>query len=188
MSEQNPYSTPQASLDSEQQQQFYQPRLFSANGRIGRLRYLAYSTGINLLLMIVMVPIMTFSGMGAGEPPAEAASPPVFVLLLTGLFYIATIVFAILFSKRRLNDLNRSGWWFLLFFVPIANIALAIYLIFFAGSEETNDFGPVPVENTLGVKILGLLLPIIALVGIIAAIAIPSYVNYADKAQQIQQQ
>ena len=41
MSEQNPYSTPGAALDTEQDQ-YYQPKIISFSGRIGRLRYLAY--------------------------------------------------------------------------------------------------------------------------------------------------
>jgi hypothetical protein len=53
--------------------------------------------------------------------------------------------------------------------VPIANIGISIYVMFFSGTDENNDYGAMPVENTLGVKILGLIVPVLFLIGIIAA-------------------
>jgi hypothetical protein len=72
-----------------------------------------------------------------------------------------------------MNDLNRTGWWTLTFMVPILNLATANYLLFFPGTPGDNNYGPAPAANTLGVKILALTMPIIALVGILAAVLIP---------------
>ena len=77
---------------------------------------------------------------------------------------------------------NRSGWWFLLFLVPLINLVMTIYVIFFSGTQGPNNFGPAPVANTLGVKILALTLPVIMVVGILAAIAIPAYQDYIMRA------
>ena len=100
-----------------------------------------------------------------------------------GIFYLATIIVSVMFAKRRLNDLNRSGWWFLLFVIPFVNLLLAIYLIFFPGNDGANNFGPAPVANSLGVLILGWMMPVVMLVGIVAAVAIPAYQNYLSQAQ-----
>jgi hypothetical protein len=54
------------------------------------------------------------------------------------------------------------------------------------GSRGENRFGPPPPPNTWGVRVLGVILPVIALVGILAAIAIPSYKNYTDRARAAQ--
>ena len=172
MNEANPYITPDASLDNEQDE-LYQPNIFSFKGRIGRLRYLAYGIGTSLILMLVMMPILGGTMFAGGMVGGEAAMGGLAMGAMI-LFYVATLVFSVMFGKRRLNDLNRSGWWFLLFIVPIANFFMAIYVIFFPGAENSNNFGPAPVANTLGVKILAWILPAIFIVGMVAAIVIPT--------------
>lgn len=107
MNDANPYSTPDASLDNEQDE-LYQPSIFSFKGRIGRLRYLAYGIGTSLILMLVMMPILggtMFAGGMAGDEAAVGG----LALVAMILFYVATLVFSVMFGKRRLNDLNRSG-------------------------------------------------------------------------------
>ncbi len=82
-----------------------------------------------------------------------------------------------------------KGWWILLFFVPIANIFVAIYILFFSASEGTNNFGAAPVENSKGVKIVALFIPLLFILGgILAAIAIPAYQDYVDRAKSMQVQ
>lgn len=181
MNDQNPYSTPDAALAMDQDAT-YEPSIFSFSGRIGRLRYLAYGVGVQFLLMLILVPVGGLSMFS----PEEQMSIIGFVGI--GVFYIAAIVFSVMFAKRRLNDLNRSGWWFLLFIIPIVNLLVAIYLVFFPGTKGSNDFGPAPMANSIGIKIIGMIFPIIFLLGIIAAIAIPAYQDYVTKAQQSQHQ
>lgn len=164
MSAENPYTTPEAAVELAGMAD-YQPKIFSASGRIGRLRYLAYVTGMNLLLYAIFIPLMGGTAFMTEGPAEMMASISGLVMIL---FYILTIVLSIIFAKRRLNDLDKTGWFLLLFLVPIVNLILAIYMIFFRGSEGENRFGAAPVANTLGVKILGLLLPIIMIVGIVA--------------------
>lgn len=170
MSDENPYSAPDADLATASEE-LYQPSIFSFSGRLGRLRYLAYSWGLMLGLAVVVIPVMGGGALLMGGAPGEAMSP--IVLGLMGILYLAVIVLSIGFGKRRLNDLNRTGWWMLAFIVPIVSFVLAIYLFFFAGTEGSNNYGPAPVANTIGVKILGLMIPAIALLGIVVAIVVP---------------
>ena len=179
MNEANPYLTPDASLDNDQNE-LYEPSIFSFNGRIGRLRYLAYGIGTSFVLMAVMMPILGGTMFAGGMVGGEAAIGGLAMVAMI-IFYAATIVLSVMFGKRRLNDLNRSGWWFLLFIVPIVNLIMAIYLIFFPGAESSNNFGAPPVENTLGVKILAWILPAIFLVGIAAAVIIPTLVGVTSQ-------
>lgn len=170
ISDANPYSAPDAALDTGQQE-LYSPDIFSFSGRIGRLRYLAYGIGISFLLMIIMMflmPLLGLSAMAAGE-----AGMSMLGIIVLGAFYIATIVFSVMFGKRRLNDLNRSGWWILLFIVPIVNLLLAIYLIFFPGTDGSNNFGAAPEANSVGVLILGWSMPVLFILGIAAAVVVP---------------
>jgi len=171
MNDQNPYSTPDASLSSGSSGT-YNPSVLSFSGRIGRLRYLAYNTGLNLILMAIMVPLLGATGFMAGGGDMAAMGGMSSILLI--LLYIATFVITIMYGKRRLNDLNRSGWFILLIIIPLVNLLLAIYMIFFAGTEGDNEYGPKPDPNTLGVKILALTMPVLFFLGIGAAIIIPS--------------
>jgi len=177
MNDANPYTAPDASLDNEQND-LYQPKIISFSGRIGRLRYLAYGVGNYLLFMAVMIAVAGISMLAGGESVMSV----VFIGAM-GILYIAMIVLSVMFAKRRLNDLNRSGWWFLLFIVPLVNFVMAIYVIFFPGTEGSNNFGPAPVNNSTGVKILAWMVPVIFVgFGIMAAIAIPAYQDYVMRA------
>jgi uncharacterized membrane protein YhaH (DUF805 family) len=179
MTDQNPYSAPDATLATDTNAT-YEPSIFAVSGRIGRLRYLAYGFGVQMLLGLVLLP---FGGMAAVASQGEMS---MLTMLLAGVFYIASIAFSIIFAKRRFNDLNRSGWWFLLFIIPLVNLLAAIYLIFFPGTQGPNEFGPAPSPNSLGVKILAFIVPVIFIVGMLAAIAIPAYQQYVTQAQQSQ--
>lgn len=165
----NPYSAPDAELGGGQSE-LYTPSIFSFSGRIGRLRYLAYGIGSYILLMIAMIPLVGTSAMMGGEPTMSGIG-----MVIMGVLYIAMLVLAVMFGKRRLNDLNRSGWWFLLFIVPLVNFLLTIYMIFFPGTDGDNNFGPAPTANSLGVQILAWMMPALFVVGIVAAIVIPQF-------------
>lgn len=166
MPEDNPYSAPEASLASAEDT-LYQPRILAFSGRIGRMRYLAYGIGTMLLMMAVMVPLIGAMGV---DPSASILG-----MIAVSVVYIAMIVISVMFAKRRLNDLNRSGWWFLLYLIPVVNLLLMIYLVFFPGTDGNNDFGPAPVSNSIGVIILAWVLPGIFLLGIGAAVLIPEF-------------
>ncbi|WP_171530977.1 DUF805 domain-containing protein [Acinetobacter defluvii] len=39
-----------------------------------------------------------------------------------------------------LHDLNQSGWWSVLIFVPVLSFILYLYLMFFKGGEKRNSY------------------------------------------------
>ncbi len=183
MSDQNPYSTPDASLANETIGT-YDPKFFSPSGRIGRLRYLAYNTAVNLVLTMAVLPMLgTSAFMGSS---GDIAGIGMIGGIAIAILYLVSIVLTIMFGKRRLNDLNRSGWYILLFIIPPLNLVLIIYMLFFRGTDGNNKFGQKAVPNTIGVKILGTLIPIVFLLGILTAIGIPAYQDYITRAQQSQ--
>jgi len=70
-----------------------------------------------------------------------------------------SVVFAVLLFSvfiRRLHDLNQSGWVSIGFFIPFVNIILAIYIFFWSGKEESNQFGiRLPKETKVMVYLFG---------------------------------
>jgi uncharacterized membrane protein YhaH (DUF805 family) len=66
------------------------------------------------------------------------------ITLIQLLYVLATIIPLAAVSVRRLHDTNRSGWWFLMALVPLANLVL--FLIFMTEDSQPgeNRFGPNP--------------------------------------------
>ena len=161
----NRYAAPRAAVsDIEAAQDYQEIRMWSAGGRVGRLRYLAYTTGASLL-----------AGCIAGVLGGALGGLGMVVALVV---YIAAIVFSIFVGIQRSHDMDWSGWTVLLGLIPF----VGLIWIFKSGSPGTNSYGAPPPPNTTGVKILGLLLPILFVVGILAAIAIPAYAEYTRRA------
>jgi uncharacterized membrane protein YhaH (DUF805 family) len=68
---------------------------------------------------------------------------------LSTIFAIGTILPNLAVGARRLHDTGRSGWWQLLWFLPI--IGFIILLIWFIqqGEAGTNRYGPNPLGGGL---------------------------------------
>jgi len=195
----NPYSTPGASIDVDPRVATYQPRFLALNGRIGRVRYFAYGMGLALLMYAALIPLLFLTGMSGamfGDPNAAGGVNPIVGAvagLLMLVLYIAVLVMMIGYTVRRLNDLGKSGWMALLFLVPLVNLFLWIYVQFFPGQKEPNQFGPAPVANSGGVialAVVGVVFAVIGVVGGISLVSSPAYKSYleqVEKAQQMQQ-
>jgi uncharacterized membrane protein YhaH (DUF805 family) len=162
----NRYAAPRAAVsDIEGTQEYQEIRMWSASGRLGRLRYLAYATGAYLVAVAIAAALAAVLGESLGA-------------ILAVLVYIATLVFSVLVSIKRSHDMDWSGWMVLLTLIPF----VGLIWLFKRGSDGTNSYGAPPPPNTTGVKILGLVLPILFVVGILAAIAIPAYAEYTRRA------
>ena len=65
-------------------------------------------------------------------------------LSVVGMLYaLAVLIPGIAVGIRRLHDTNRSGWWLLLAIVPLANLALLVFMCL-DGTPGDNQFGPNP--------------------------------------------
>ena len=168
MTADNPYSAPDADLGNGHSE-LYSPGIISFHGRIGRIRYLAYSSGITMLVMLAMIPLIGASALTGGIPEISSVG-----VIGISILSIAALVFTVMYGKRRLNDLNRSGWWLLVMLVPVVSLLVTIYMVFFPGTDGANDFGAEPDGNSIGVKILGLAIPVLTLIGILAAVILPA--------------
>jgi len=189
----DPYAKPEADLAGANSQATYQPKFLSTQGRIGRLRYLAYTTGASFLLSILaIIPIalifvaagVTVSSFAKGE---MGIAVTIIAILVSAVLYIAAIAIGFIYTKRRLNDLGQTGWLSLLLFLPIVNIILGIYILFFRGNAQSNQYGAKPVPNSAGVIILASLVILLYLLSI-AAISIPAYQGYTLQSEQAQSQ
>ena len=63
---------------------------------------------------------------------------------LSALFALATLLPSLGVSIRRLHDLDKSGWWLLLAFLPLIGSLILLYWLIQRGTGRDNRFGPDP--------------------------------------------
>lgn len=181
----NPYETPQADLNYEGQTPSYNTSgFFSATGRIGRLRYLAYYFSMLVLSYLTLGVLGALFGALATATGATELNPES-IMLVASLVYIPILFYGFAYAVRRLNDIGWSGWLSLLYLVPLVNLVIFLLLIVMPGQERTNQYGDAPRPNNWKVY-LGLIAPFL-IAGMLAAIAIPQYQQYIERSQQMQQ-
>jgi uncharacterized membrane protein YhaH (DUF805 family) len=107
------------------------------SGRARRKEYWYYSL---VSLIIILVLAVVDHRMGNFDSKNHIG-------LLGGIYILATTCPNLAVAMRRLHDTGRSGWWFLLAFIPIGNIIFFIFLVF-DSEPGTNQYGPNP-KNSL---------------------------------------
>lgn len=68
--------------------------------------------------------------------------------VLSGLYAVAMIVPSIAVTVRRLHDTDRSGWWYLLLFIPVIGALVILVFMLLDGTPGSNRFGPNPKEGS----------------------------------------
>jgi uncharacterized membrane protein YhaH (DUF805 family) len=173
----NLYSASQMNLETYAEVgETYEAHMMQLHGRIGRIRYLAYQFASSLLIGVLI------AFLGAALNSISLSFIAWLPILSLPLYFASLFIF----GRRRLNDLGHSGWFILLTFIPIVNFVFGLYLVFARGDEANNEYGPPPNPTPTLVKIGGLIIPIIFIVGILAAVAIPAYQQYQMKANAAQ--
>lgn len=178
MAEANPYSAPRSKVAGPEQ--YGQVKVLSPSGRLGRLRYLAYGFGFGLIGLFVQAAVGPMAASSGGSGAAVVVMGVVIIVTL-GLLVVSFIL-----AIQRLHDMNTSGWLSLLLLVPIANAIMALVLLIAPGTRGENRFGGQTPPNGTGVVLVSLVVPLIFVVGIVAAIAIPAYQDYTLRAQAAQ--
>jgi Tfp pilus assembly major pilin PilA len=171
MQNRNPYAAPQTNVTGgdDGPAEYGDLKILSTSGRLGRVRYIGYSAGMSVLIMLVAG---ILAGVGAFVDPS-------LTLIVAGLGYIAVIVVQFLLTIQRSHDMNVTGWLSLIWLIPFG--VLVFWLV--PGTQGENTYGKPPPPNTVGVIVLACILPLVGIVGILAAIAVPAYQDYAIRAQ-----
>lgn len=160
----SPYQTP-AGISALEEYDDEPMRAVALRQRLNRLRmccyYLTGSVITGLLMMLVVILIQALDPWLAGALMVAAVG---FVVL--ALIWMVTLV------VRRLHDLDRSGWWWLLTFVPLLNVFFWLYLLIAPGTPGGNQYGPPNPDNPILVIIFGGLFWLLSLLGFMANLVI----------------
>lgn len=108
------------------------------NGRARRKEYWYFAL-FNLIISIVLAIVDNMLG---------SFSTEVGIGLLGGIYSLAIFIPGLAVSIRRLHDTGRSGWWLLIFLIPLIG---AIVLLIFMLQDSTpggNIYGENPKELT----------------------------------------
>lgn len=63
---------------------------------------------------------------------------------LSSVFSLLMLLPGIAVGARRLHDIDRSGWWMLLVFLPLIGVIILIWWACTRGTTGPNRFGPDP--------------------------------------------
>ncbi len=124
---------------------FYK-RYFDFEGRSSRSEYWWVAL-FQLIVYIVLGGIMIAgAAAGGGEEPG----PLMFVGFIPFiLFALANIIPSIALTVRRFHDQDKSGWMYLLAFVPYAGGIIILIFMAMKGTEGENRFGLDPLGQSL---------------------------------------
>lgn len=67
---------------------------------------------------------------------------------LRGLVTLGLLIPGIAVGVRRLHDIDRSGWWYLIIFIPLVGFLVLIYWFVQPGTSGSNQFGDDPLANS----------------------------------------
>ena len=99
---------------------------FTFSGRSSRSEYWWWMLA-SILFQIICTIIAVLGNVGV------AAIFPILLVLPTATMIV-----------RRLHDLEKSGWWFLIVLIPLVGMLYLIYLFIQEGDMNENIYGTVP--------------------------------------------
>jgi uncharacterized membrane protein YhaH (DUF805 family) len=106
-------------------------------GRARRSEYWYFALFNFIIVFVLEIVAAAFQPTAGGQP-----NPALLVLL--GLYVLATFLPGLAVMVRRLHDTNHSGWWYFIAFIPL--IGGIILLVWFCtrGTNGPNRYGADP--------------------------------------------
>ena len=113
---------------------------FKTKGRSSRQEYIS---------RFMLFWVIGFIAMYLEKIDNSLVQTPFNIILMCAIIFIMFVVLALsliqvfFVTHRRLHDLNASGWWQLITFIPLGQL-LMICFIFFKGTKGSNKYGLPP--------------------------------------------
>lgn len=101
------------------------------SGRASRAEYWYFFLAVLLLNVMLMLLGLVFSESVLGD----------LIELLSSVLLLFVLIPSISIGVRRLHDVNKSGWWYLLIFVPLVGPLVLLYWAIQVGDASGNAYG-----------------------------------------------
>ena len=109
------------------------------SGRSQRMEYWLFS----LFFWGVIIAIMALAELSGALGESEEPPSLPFVIPLA-LFILASFIPSVAVTVRRLHDQDKSGWFYLLSFIPYVGGIILFVLMCIGGTRGPNRYGPDP--------------------------------------------
>jgi uncharacterized membrane protein YhaH (DUF805 family) len=101
------------------------------NGRAARPEFWWFVLINVIIAAVINVVVSAIGGRNSGQ-------------VVSDLYSLAVFLPSLGVGIRRLHDTNRSGWWYLLVFIPIIGWIVLIVFLAMASDPGSNRYGPNP--------------------------------------------
>jgi uncharacterized membrane protein YhaH (DUF805 family) len=163
----SPYAPPKANV-GESVAGFATLKPFGVEGRIGRLRFLAWSMVLSLVTLAV---VGVFAIIGLGLVSGDSTAGLIVAGILAFILCLAFLIVSIMISVQRLHDIGWSGWLWLLNLVPFVGSFFPLLMLVMPGTPAANRYGAPPPPNSTAVKVLSSLWVVVIALLIVGALA-----------------
>ncbi len=121
---------------------YFEPwkKFASFGGRARRREYWTF-TVVNWLIWMILYFVLMF-GMGFSFDASDGAWSIGPILIF--LFYLLTAIPTFAVTVRRLHDTGRSGWWFLINFLPFIGSLILLFFLISDSQQGPNRWGANP--------------------------------------------
>ena len=122
-------------------------KYFNYEGRLNRLAYFLRVLVVLVVGLLVMGAafVVAFVGLSSNNSGANILGG--LMALIGCVAFIPLLVSCIMLVIQRCHDLDKTGWFFLLGYVPFVGIFFALYILFAPGTYGPNRYGPDPLEG-----------------------------------------
>lgn len=118
-------------------------KYFRMSGRARRAEYWWFY----LFVVIVSIILGLVDGLMAYSSTTSALGAFAEVGIFGTIWSLATLIPSFTATVRRLHDTDRSGWWQLLWLIPIIGWIILIVWLATRGTEGPNRFGADPLRS-----------------------------------------
>lgn len=106
----------------------------------GRARRAEYWNFV-LVNLIIYIPFYILFIIGIAN---DAETVGLLGMSVLGLFALAMLIPSLAVLVRRLHDINKSGWFFLIYFIPLVGPILMLVWLCTEGNRFPNNYGDDP--------------------------------------------
>ncbi|MFY9243120.1 MAG: DUF805 domain-containing protein [Polaribacter sp.] len=117
-------------------------------GRARRKEFWMF-TLFHLIIVSILVSLIVLSSDGffSARYSSEPQAPSIFLIILLVLYILGTFLPGLAVTVRRLHDTNKSGWWYLISFVPYIGSFIILIFTCMDSYPRQNQWG----ENPKGI-------------------------------------